>query len=56
MTKSLVPTGTWGSAPAAPPGHLLAIKGALKLDGRGGFVTGDIGCYAIGLGPSGSSS
>ncbi len=30
-----------------------AIKSALKLDGRGGFCTGDHGCYAIGLGPSG---
>jgi len=32
-----------------------AIKNALKLDGRGGFVTGDIGCYTQGLGPGGFS-
>jgi indolepyruvate ferredoxin oxidoreductase alpha subunit len=30
-----------------------AIKNALKLDGRDGFVTGDIGCYSMGLGPAG---
>jgi indolepyruvate ferredoxin oxidoreductase alpha subunit len=32
---------------------LWAVKNALKLDGRGGFVTGDIGCYTMGLGPTG---
>ena len=32
-----------------------AIKNALKLDGRGGFATGDIGCYTQGLGPGGFS-
>ncbi|MDD5169912.1 MAG: thiamine pyrophosphate-dependent enzyme, partial [Syntrophales bacterium] len=26
-----------------------SIKNALKLDGRGGIVTGDIGCYTMGL-------
>ena len=30
-----------------------AIKNALKLDGRNGIVTGDIGCYAMALGPAG---
>jgi indolepyruvate ferredoxin oxidoreductase, alpha subunit len=30
-----------------------AVKNALKMDGRDGFVTGDIGCYAQGRGPSG---
>ncbi|MBM3120090.1 MAG: indolepyruvate ferredoxin oxidoreductase [Chloroflexi bacterium] len=30
-----------------------AIKNALKLDGRGGVVTGDIGCYSMALGPAG---
>ena len=30
-----------------------AVKNALALDGRGGFVAGDIGCYAQGRGPSG---
>jgi len=32
-----------------------AIKNALRLDGRDGFVTGDIGCYAMGAGPAGFS-
>jgi len=30
-----------------------AIKNALKLDGRDGIVTGDIGCYSMALGPAG---
>jgi len=30
-----------------------SIKNALKLDGRDGFVAGDIGCYALGMGPAG---
>jgi len=30
-----------------------AVKNALKLDGRDGLVTGDIGCYAMALGPAG---
>ena len=30
-----------------------SIKNALKLDGRDGFVTGDIGCYTMALGPTG---
>jgi len=30
-----------------------SIKNALKLDGRNGLVTGDIGCYSMALGPSG---
>jgi indolepyruvate ferredoxin oxidoreductase, alpha subunit len=31
------------------------IRTALKLDGRGGFATGDIGCYTQGLLPGGFS-
>ncbi len=30
-----------------------AIKQALVMDGRDGFVLGDIGCYALGFGPAG---
>lgn len=30
-----------------------AIKDALKLDGREGVLTGDIGCYGSGVGPTG---
>ncbi len=32
-----------------------AIKMALAMDGRDGFVLGDIGCYSLGMGPSGFS-
>ena len=32
-----------------------AVKTALALDGRDGFVLGDIGCYSLGMGPSGFS-
>jgi len=30
-----------------------SIKNAIALDGRGGLVTGDIGCYSMALGPAG---
>jgi indolepyruvate ferredoxin oxidoreductase alpha subunit len=30
-----------------------ALKTALAMDGRDGFVLGDIGCYSLGMGPSG---
>jgi len=30
-----------------------SVKNALRLDGRGGFVTGDIGCYTMAIGPAG---
>ena len=30
-----------------------SIKNALKLDGRDGFVSGDIGCYSMAVGPTG---
>jgi indolepyruvate ferredoxin oxidoreductase alpha subunit len=30
-----------------------SLKNALKLDGRNGFVAGDIGCYTMALGPTG---
>lgn len=32
-----------------------AVNAALALDGRGGFVTGDIGCYGLAAGPTGFS-
>ena len=32
-----------------------AIKNALALDGRDGFVLGDIGCYSMGIQPAGYS-
>jgi len=30
-----------------------SLNNALKLDGRGGFVMGDIGCYTMAVGPTG---
>jgi len=30
-----------------------AMKNALRMDGRDGFITGDIGCYSMSLGPAG---
>ena len=30
-----------------------AVKNALRMDGRGGFVAGDIGCYTMAIGPTG---
>jgi indolepyruvate ferredoxin oxidoreductase alpha subunit len=30
-----------------------SVKNALKMDARGGFVTGDIGCYTMAIGPAG---
>lgn len=54
ITKSLVPNRDLGFCAGCPHrASFWAIKNALKLDGRGGFVTGDIGCYSIGLGPAG---
>jgi indolepyruvate ferredoxin oxidoreductase alpha subunit len=54
MTQSLVPGRDLGFCAGCPHrATFWAIKNALKLDGRGGFVTGDIGCYSIGLGPAG---
>jgi len=54
MTKALVPNRDLSFCAGCPHrATFWAIKSALKLDGRGGFVTGDIGCYSLGLGPAG---
>ncbi len=54
MTKALVPTRDLSFCPGCPHrATFWAIKDALKLDGREGFVTGDNGCYSLGLGPAG---
>ena len=54
MTKALVPNRDLSFCPGCPHrATFWAIKDALKLDGREGFVTGDNGCYALGLGPAG---
>ena len=57
-TKDLVVSYLPPRMPTFCPGcphraSMWAIKAALKLDGRDGFVTGDIGCYSLGAGPAG---
>ena len=52
--KSYVPRRTMTFCPGCPHrATFWAIKNALKLDGRNGLVTGDIGCYSMALGPAG---
>jgi indolepyruvate ferredoxin oxidoreductase alpha subunit len=54
--SDLVPPRTLGFCPGCPHrAAYWAIKMALALDGRDGFVLGDIGCYGLGMGPSGFS-
>jgi indolepyruvate ferredoxin oxidoreductase alpha subunit len=50
----LIPARALGFCPGCPHrATYWAVKNALALDGRGGFVLGDIGCYSLGMGPSG---
>jgi indolepyruvate ferredoxin oxidoreductase alpha subunit len=50
----LVPPRSLGFCAGCPHrATYWAVKTALALDGRGGFVLGDIGCYSLGMGPSG---
>jgi len=52
----LVPARALGFCAGCPHrATYWAIKRALTLDGREGFVLGDIGCYGLGMGPSGFS-
>jgi len=54
FAKSNVPERTMTFCAGCPHrATFWAIKNALKLDGRGGVVTGDIGCYSMALGPTG---
>lgn len=53
---SLVPARTMGFCAGCPHrASFFAIKKALQWDGREGIVTGDIGCYSLGLLPTGFS-
>jgi len=53
-TAELVPARALGFCAGCPHrATYWAIKVALTLDGRDGFVLGDIGCYSLGMGPSG---
>jgi indolepyruvate ferredoxin oxidoreductase alpha subunit len=50
----LVPARALGFCAGCPHrATYWAVKTALALDGREGFVLGDIGCYGLGMGPSG---
>ena len=53
-TRGYVPPRRTGFCPGCPHrATFWAMKNALRLDGREGFVTGDIGCYAMAGGPTG---
>ena len=52
--SGLVPDRALGFCAGCPHrATYWAIKVALALDGRDGIVLGDIGCYSLGMGPSG---
>jgi indolepyruvate ferredoxin oxidoreductase alpha subunit len=51
---ALVPARALGFCAGCPHrATYWAVKRALALDGREGIVLGDIGCYGLGMGPSG---
>jgi len=52
--SELIPARALGFCAGCPHrATYWAIKMALALDGRDGIVLGDIGCYSLGVGPSG---
>ena len=54
LAKRLVPSRGMTFCPGCPHrASYWAINNALALDGRNGFVCGDIGCYVMGTMPSG---
>ncbi len=54
VATDLVPGRKLGFCAGCPHrATFWAVKNALALDGRNGFVVGDIGCYSLGAGPSG---
>ena len=54
MVQKMVPPRDFGLCAGCPHrASFWAVKMAEALDGRDGFATGDIGCYAFGLFPSG---
>jgi len=53
-SENIVPTREFGFCPGCPHrSSYYAIKTALAWDGRDGFVSGDIGCYTMGIWPTG---
>jgi indolepyruvate ferredoxin oxidoreductase alpha subunit len=56
MNKEIVPERSLGFCPGCPHrASLWSIKNALRVDDRDGFLTGDIGCYALARTASGFS-
>jgi indolepyruvate ferredoxin oxidoreductase, alpha subunit len=53
--RQLMPRGLQFCAGCPHRATYWSIKDALRLDGRNGVVTGDIGCYSMGQIPSGYS-
>lgn len=54
LVKEAVPPREFGFCPGCPHrASYYAIKTALAWDGRDGFVSGDIGCYTLGIFPTG---
>jgi len=54
LTKGKIPPREFGFCPGCPHrGSFYAIKTALAWDDRDGFVSGDIGCYTMGIWPTG---
>jgi indolepyruvate ferredoxin oxidoreductase alpha subunit len=54
VAKNMLPNRTLGFCPGCPHrASYWSIKNALQLDNREGFATYDIGCYALGRGPTG---
>jgi indolepyruvate ferredoxin oxidoreductase alpha subunit len=51
---SSLPGREWTFCPGCPHrASFWSIQRALRMDGRGGFVCGDIGCYTLGILPTG---
>ncbi|MBN1277139.1 MAG: indolepyruvate ferredoxin oxidoreductase subunit alpha [Deltaproteobacteria bacterium] len=53
-TKDSIPVREFGFCPGCPHrGSFYAIKTALAWNDQNGFVSGDIGCYTMGIWPTG---
>jgi indolepyruvate ferredoxin oxidoreductase alpha subunit len=54
LVKDPIPPREFGFCPGCPHrGTYYAVKTALCWDNRNGFVSGDIGCYTMGIWPTG---
>jgi len=54
IISEMVPAREFGFCPGCPHrGTYYAIKTAIAWDNRNGFVSGDIGCYTMGIWPTG---